>query len=210
MENGAETKGAVIYQRVLDIDPFNEEAQAAVHSAPVPSTTGGYVDLFSLISEEENEASTRFMVEEKPPTGDEERDFADMLSQFKQKVAAHLSIDDSTAHYDLGLAFKEMGLIDEAIAEFQTAMKGGGERLKVYEELGQCFLLKQQYNVAVNVLNRALQMPVQEEGDRVGVYYALGRSYEELGQNAHARAAYEHVVGLDINFQDASQRLAKL
>ncbi len=210
METGAETKGAVIYQRVLDIDPYNEEAQTVVHGAEQPKTSMGYVDLFALISDETDPGSTRFMVAEKAPTGDEDRDFADMLAQFKQKVAENLSLSDTGAHYDLGLAFKEMGLIDEAIAEFQTAIKGGGERLKFYEELGQCFLLKQQYNVAVNVLNRALQIPIEDEGHLVGVYYTLGRSYEELGQAAQARAAYERVIGLDINFQDASQRLASL
>jgi tetratricopeptide (TPR) repeat protein len=150
------------------------------------------------------------MVEEKPPTGDEERDFADMLTQFKQKVAENVSVSESSAHYDLGLAFEEMGLIDEAIAEFQVALKGGEERLKVYEELGQCFLLRQQYTVAVTVLNRALSLPVKDDADLLGVYYSLGRSYEELGRGAEARTAYERVVGVDIGFRDASERLARL
>jgi tetratricopeptide (TPR) repeat protein len=210
-DQGASAKSTVLYQRVLDIDPYHEEAQAAVHGAQQPETQTGYVDLFALIAdEEEDEASTRFQMEERAPTGDEERDFAEMLSQFKNKVAENISLNETGAHYDLGLAFKEMGLFDEAIAEFQTAMKGGGERLKLYEELGQCFLLKQQYNVAVNVLNRALQLPIQDARDLVGVYYTLALAHEELGQVAQARSAYEHVIGLDINFQDASQRLAKL
>jgi tetratricopeptide (TPR) repeat protein len=133
-----------------------------------------------------------------------------MLTQFKQKVAEHVSIEEASAHYDLGLAFKEMGLIDEAISEFQTALKGGEERLKVYEELGQCFLLKQQYNVAVTVLTRALQMSGTEDSALIGVYYSLARAHEELGQRDEARRAYERVVGLDINFQDATRRLASL
>jgi tetratricopeptide (TPR) repeat protein len=149
-------------------------------------------------------------VAEKPPTGDEDRDFADMLAQFKEKVAENVSLSESGAHYDLGLAFKEMGLIDEAIAEFQVALKGGEERLKVYEELGQCFLLKQQYTVAVTVLNRALTLPVKDDSDLLGVYYSLGRSYEGLGRPGDARNAYERVVGLDISFRDASERLGRL
>jgi hypothetical protein len=180
---------------------------------PAPARKKGeYVDLSGFLDEdaEERRESSRFVVAEKPPTGDEERDFADMLSQFKQKVSENISIDDAAAHYDLGIAFKEMGLIDEAIGEFQTAMSGGEERLKVYEELGACFLLKQQYNVALNVLNRALQVPVREERDLIGVYYSLARSYEELGQRDEAKAAYERVISLDINFQDATKRLGKL
>jgi tetratricopeptide (TPR) repeat protein len=54
--------------------------------------------------------------------------------------AEHLPPEDAAAHYDLGLAFKEMGPLDEAIAEFQIALRAGHMRLKVYEELGDCFL----------------------------------------------------------------------
>ena len=208
---GAEAKARVIFQRVLDLDPENAEARAFTRAAEPPKVKTGYVDLLSLISEEDGKLeTTRFQVAEKPPTGDEERDFADMLSQFKQKVAENVSMSDSTAHYDLGLAFKDMGLIDEAIAEFQVALKGGEERLKVYEELGQCFLLKQQYNVAVTILKRASALPVRDDADLLGVYYALGRAHEELGQSTEARAAYERVVGFDIKFRDAAKRLGKL
>ena len=172
---GDAAQSKTMFQRVLEIDPNDQEARKAVQG-PTPVASSGYVDLMAFIGEDKDEeASTRFVVAEQAPTGDEERDFADMLSQFKQKVAQHVSVGEASAHYDLGLAFKEMGLVDEAIGEFQTALKGGEERLKVYEELGQCFILKQQYNVAVTVLTRALQMPVTDESALVGVYYALGR-----------------------------------
>jgi tetratricopeptide (TPR) repeat protein len=145
-----------------------------------------------------------------PPTGDEEKDFADMLLQFKQKVAQSIPKEDAGSHYDLGIAFKEMGLIDEAIGEFQTALRSGQEKLKVYEELGSCFMLKQDYSIAVSVLNRAQQMPYTDETELLGVYYNLGRAHEELGQRAEARAAFEKIVAVDISFQDTTQRLARL
>jgi len=209
--SGAAVKANAIYQRVLDIDPTNAAARNALYASqqPVRSNSEGYVDLFSLLTSDEEDAGTRFVVAEKPPTGDEERDFADMLAQFKQKLADHVPFDDSASHYDLGLAFKEMGLVDEAIAEFQTALKGGQERLKIYEELGQCFLLKQQYTIAITILNRAVNMGA-DEADLVGVYYHIGRSYEELGQRTEAKSAYERVVGVDISFKDAAERLTRL
>jgi tetratricopeptide (TPR) repeat protein len=170
-----------------------------------------YVDLGAfLLDEPEPEETTRFVVAERAPTGDEERDFADMLQQFKAKVAETIPKEDAGSHYDLGLAFKEMGLIDEAIAEFQTALRGGEEKLKVYEELGNCFVQKRQYSVAITILTRAMQMPHSDEGELLGVYYNLGRAHEELGQHTEARSAYERVIAVDIGFQDTSERLAKL
>ena len=160
--------------------------------------------------DDETEDSTRFVVAEKPPTGDEEQDFADMLEQFKAKISETIPKEDAGSHYDLGIAFKEMGLIDEAIGEFQTALRAGQEKLKVYEELGSCFVMKGQYSVAITILNRASQMPFNDEQELLGVYYNLGRAYEELGQRAEAKSAYEKIVAIDIGFQDTTSRLSQL
>ena len=58
------------------------------------------------------------VVAEEEPSGNEDADFADMLRKFKQGVAANVDVEDYQSHYDLAIAFKEMGLLDEAIAEF--------------------------------------------------------------------------------------------
>jgi tetratricopeptide (TPR) repeat protein len=178
--------------------------------APGPAEGEEFVDLAALLAEEDPQDGTRFRVQETAPTGDEDRDFAELLSQFKAKVSEHLPREDATAHYDLALAFKEMGLVDEAIAEFQIALRAGSMRLKVYEELGQCFLLKEQYNIAVKVLKTALGMQYDDELELLGVYYQLGRAYEGLGRRDDARDAYERVLGMDINFEDVTERLAQL
>jgi tetratricopeptide (TPR) repeat protein len=177
---------------------------------PAAAAQSEWVDLGALISEDDEEEGTRFRVQETAPTGDEDRDFAELLSQFKSKVHEHLPAEDATAHYDLGLAFKEMGLVDEAIGEFQIAMRAGGMKLRVYEELGQCFLMKEQYNIAEKVLTRALEMKFDDELELLGVYYHLGRAYEAMGRSDQARDAYERVLGMDINFQDVTARLSRL
>jgi tetratricopeptide (TPR) repeat protein len=199
----------------VPLETSHERDQIEQEAIPVENvardrTKREYIDLLNLVSDDEDDGpNTRFSVSEQT-SGDEDRDFADLLHQFKQKIAENLSVEDTDAHYDLGLAFKEMGLVDEAIAQFQIALKGGSDRLKVCEELGNCFMLKEQYGVAVNVLRRALQLKVADEGDLLGVYYTLARAHEELGQASEARAAYERVIGLDIKFRDASQRLTNL
>jgi tetratricopeptide (TPR) repeat protein len=170
-----------------------------------------YVDLFALINPEEDRVhATRFFVEEKAPTGDEDRDFAEMLAEFKAKVAAHVGEDDPGSHYDLGLAYKEMGLIDEAIGEFQVALRAGASRLKVFEELGQCFILKRQPSIAIKILGRAVQGEHRDELEMIGVFYHIGRAYEDLGQTDEARDAYERVLGLDISFRDVMDRIGRL
>jgi tetratricopeptide (TPR) repeat protein len=103
-----------------------------------------------------------------------------------------------------------MGLIDEAIGEFQAALSAGEERLKVYEELGRCFMLKDQYNVALKVLTRALKVPHRDETELIGVHYLLGTCYEKLGHRLEAREAYERVLAMDDSFEDVPERLTRL
>jgi tetratricopeptide (TPR) repeat protein len=174
------------------------------------AATDEYVDLASLLADDEVDVGTRFVVEGIEPTGDEDRDFLATLAEFKAKVSEHVGVDDPASHYDLGLAFKEMGLVDEAIAEFQVALRGTTDRLKILEELGHCFYLKGQYAIATKILERALQLPVDDDAGLLGVYYQLGRSLEELGRTAEARDAYERVVAVDIHFKDAAERLERL
>ncbi|HSU14789.1 tetratricopeptide repeat protein [Longimicrobium sp.] len=218
---GEGPKAEAVFKRVLELDPQNEEARASVPAAPArpaprqPAAPAAppppdYVDLGALIMGDEAEATTRFVVEEREPSGDEERDFAEMLAHFRQKVAENIEVEDATSHYDLGLAFKEMGLVDEAISEFQVALRGGANPLATLEILGQCFVEKGQYAVAARVLDRALRIPGASDADLVGVLYQLGRSEEAMGRPRQAVDYYERVLSVDIRFRDAGRRIEAL
>jgi tetratricopeptide (TPR) repeat protein len=152
---------------------------------------------------------TRMVVEEHEPTGDEAADFADMLRKFKQGIAENVDAEDYQSHYDLAIAYKEMGLLDEAIGEFQKALGSPVNRLPTYEALGQCFLDKGQYKLASSILNRALSETASEE-QLVGVLYLLGRAEEAQGLVNDAMTHYQRVLVLDIQFRDIADRLSEL
>lgn len=133
-----------------------------------------------------------------------------MLTAFRRGIDENLDAGDFEAHYDLGVAFKEMGLLDEAIAEFQKALRGTEGRLKASEALGLCFHEKGQFTVAETILRRALDLPAHGDAERVGLLYWLGRTQEELGKSPDALASYNRVFAVDITFQDVSQRVKAL
>ncbi len=206
---GEAAKSRAVYRRVLEIDPAHPEARAAV--APPPSDRSAYVDLGALILEEEpREASTRFVMDAEPPSGDEDRDFAEMLSAFKKKVDENIDAEDSTSHYDLGLAFMDMGLLDEAIGQFQVALRGGANPLATLEVLGRCFALKGQFAVASRVLERATRIPDASDTDLIGVLYELALAEQATGRRRSALEYLERVLALDIRFRDAAEQAASL
>ncbi|HEX2717060.1 MAG TPA: tetratricopeptide repeat protein [Gemmatimonadaceae bacterium] len=176
----------------------------------VPTDPAGFVNLGDWLKDDAEPKSTRMVVEEQAPTGNEQADFNDMLRRFKQGVAQNVEDEDHQAHYDLGVAYKEMGLLDEAIAEFQKALRGAEGRVRTYEALGQCFLEKSQFQVAATLLQRALAEPRHSDEQLVGVLYLLGYATEALQQWTEALTYYQRVFAVDIEFRDVSERITAL
>ena len=208
-EQGEKGEARVQYEKVLDIDPSNQLAQSHLDEMVEPEIESGYIDLGSMVIDRV-EKTTRWTVEAEEPVDEEDFDFRQMLSQFKQKVAEHVDVGDVRAHYDLGTAYREMGLMDEAISEFQLALRADSKNLATYEMLGQCFMEKGQPDFAVRSLGKAANLPHDVEDELLGIYYYLGRAHEELGQRDEAVEFYEKVFALDINFQDVTERLRSL
>lgn len=206
-----------VFQQVLAIDPGHSEAQAGLRrlgadEAPVAEVASSedYVDLGALILGDDAEKTTRFVVAYEEPSGDEDADFRRMLTQFKAKVAQNVDASDVRAHHDLGMAYREMGLLDEAIEQFQKALRASADHLATYEALGQAFLEKQAPAAAARVLTRALDAPWEVEDELLGIYYYLGRAYEAQGDARQAVDFYDRVFALDINFADVTERLRVL
>ena len=191
-------------------------AEAPLHVPPpkeeeAPAPEGGYVDLGAMIlGGGSDKKTTRFKVAYEEPSGDEEADFAKMLTQFKDKVSENIETGDVRAHYDLGTAYKEMGLLQEAISAFQAALRASSEHLPTYELMGQTFIEMGQPEAAVRTLQRALKIPSGVEDEFVGIYYYLARAYEALDKKDSAVEYYDRVFSLDINFADVTERLREL
>lgn len=156
---------------------------AVQEASPEPQDTSeqdDFVDLGAMILGGMAEKSTRFTVLYEEPTGDEQADFARVLAQFKDKVSENLENNDVRAHHDLGTAYKEMGLLDEAIGSFQAALRASADHLPTYEMLGQTFLEMGRPEAAVKSMERAFEVATAREEELTGIYYYLGLAYTQL------------------------------
>ena len=185
-------------------------SQPKAPSQPAPSVSSEFVDLGDWLRSTEPERSTRMVAADVAPSGDEGADFAEMLRRFKSGLAANVDEDDYSSHYDLGVAFKEMGLIDEAITEFQKSLRGTEHQVRSYEALGQCFVEKGMYPVALALLRRAEKTPGVDDQRLVGVLYLLGFASESVGHHKDAVGYYQRVFAVDIAFRDVDSRLTAL
>jgi tetratricopeptide (TPR) repeat protein len=185
-----------------------------------PKTPAGqhgeeFVDLGEWLREDSAPKSTRMISRDDKRVGEEQADFSDMLAKFKQGVAANVEEEDFDSHYDLGVAYREMGLLDEAIAEFQKALKGKSHRIRAYEAIGQAFIDKGEHSIACSVLSRAMtdpEMISSADADRamIGINYLLGIASESIGKYQDAAGYYQRVMAEDIGFRDVRDRLASV
>ncbi len=185
------------------------ERPAPSNGAMLDTPARDFVNLGDWLRDDTITRDTRMVVAEQEPTGDEQADFADMLRKFKQGVAENVDPEDYQSHYDLAIAYKEMGLLDEAIAEFQKALGGTTNRLPTFEALGQCFIEQGQFKLASSVLARALNERASED-QLVGVLYLLGRAAEAQGRADEALGYYQRVFLLDIQFRDIAERMREV
>jgi tetratricopeptide (TPR) repeat protein len=192
--------------------PPAEVPRAATPKDNVPHRVDDhFVDLGDWLREDAGPRSYRMVAEEDQNREEgTEADFTDMLEKFKAGVAANVDDEDFDSHYDLGVAYREMGLTDEAIFEFQKALRGATQRIRAYEALGQCFIDRSEHDVAITVLGRALREPGMEDEDLIGVLYLLGFASEGSRKPRDAAAYYQRVFAIDIDFRDVSKRLKQM
>jgi tetratricopeptide (TPR) repeat protein len=225
VRTGAIEHASHVYNRVLEHDPGNERARSSLTllvAGPPPSAVtparpaepapppGGFVDLGALILDEQQTRDTRMRVGQKQPIEDEDQAFHEALSEFKRGIDANLDAEDFQSHYDLGIAFKEMGLVDEAIAQFQKALRSPEGRLKTSEQLGAAFFDKGQFAICEAVLRRAVDGLPGTDDEKIGLLYWLGRSLEEQRRGREALPLYERALAVDIRFLDLGERVKRL
>jgi tetratricopeptide (TPR) repeat protein len=213
-----------VYQRVLEHDPGNQQARSALEllesmadlgvvmpPLPEPAPAGGeFVDLGALILDEQQVRDTRMRIGQSQPIEDEDQAFHEALAEFKRGIDANLEANDFQAHYDLGIAFKEMGLLDEAIAQFQKALRSPDGRLRTSEQLGAAFYAKGQYAICEAVLRRAVEGLPGADDEKIGLLYWLGRALEAQQRGRDALPLYERALAVDIRFLDLGERVERL
>jgi tetratricopeptide (TPR) repeat protein len=135
---------------------------------------------------------------------------ADIFREFKKGVDKQLGQEDYDTRYNLGIAYKEMGLIDEAIAEFQLAAKDPTRLLECSSMLGICFLEKGMPKLAIKWFDKGLTTPGRMAEEYLGLRYDLAAAYEADGDVDHAIGILLDLNTQDPNFRDVASRLREL
>jgi TolA-binding protein len=134
----------------------------------------------------------------------------EVLAEFKKGVDKQLSQDDVDARHDLGIAYKEMGLFDDAVAEFERSSRGPRKEADAWYLVGLCRLEQQQEREAVAAFQRALEAKVITDHQRNAIHFEMGSAHQALGELPEALLLFRQVAEADPMFKDVGQRLVEL
>lgn len=142
--------------------------------------------------------------------GTDEDGFASVFREFKRGVSQTLGEGDVETHFDLGIAYREMGLLDDAIGEFRYALGSPARRLDALQLMGLCAIDLGRGQDAVGHLEQALASPDVPERREAPLRYELGRAYQVLADRVRALDSFRRVAELEPGFQDVTERIAAL
>jgi tetratricopeptide (TPR) repeat protein len=204
----------------LEFTPTTSSAQVEIPAAGAPpdAATGGAdvagTDGFDLASELGDlfgaQSAVGAQAPSAPGTDLGDASLADIFREFQKGVDKQLGKEDYETRYNLGIAYKEMGLVDEAIAEFQLAAKDEARLLECASMLGICFLEKGMPKLAVKWFEKGLSAPGRTDEEYQGLRYDLASALEQAGENERALALFTELYGQDASFRDVADKLRQL
>ncbi len=189
-----------------------DEADSGKHkiAAGAASLFDEEEDFFDLAGELERDLSQEPVFQGGEPLAPQEQSLEEIVEGFKRGVAEHLSPTDYDTHFNLGIAYREMGLLDEAIGEFQLSAKDSRYLVSCCSMLGLCFLDKGLPELAIKWYRRGLEAEAISEEDTLGLLYDMGCAHLAMGDQAGAYKTFVEAYGINTNYRDLVARIEEL
>ena len=167
-----------------------------------------YIDLAKELEAEL--AAEEAMVEEATGRGKGEAILEEVFKEFQKGVEEQLSEEDADTHFNLGIAYREMGLLPEAIREFQVASRDTDYFVESCSNIGVCYQEQGMWSEAAEWYQKALVAPDITPEARIGLRYDLASAYQSAGDVDQAVGIFEEISSSDSSYRDVADRLASL
>ncbi|TNF55248.1 tetratricopeptide repeat protein [bacterium] len=188
-QQGLKDEAVNLYKKILSSDPGNAEVRKKLEA---------------LGSVEEPEEEMEVIAEENAEVDSE---LKDIFHEFKKGIDSELGEQDGESRYDLGIAYKEMGLLDDAIKEFKIAEKDPEKALKSASMLALCYMDKKQYPLAIKEFKRVVEIMSPEDEGYLGARCDLADAYVKNKEYDQALNLYKAILKQDPKFRDVERKV---
>jgi tetratricopeptide (TPR) repeat protein len=136
-------------------------------------------------------------------------DLGSLIAEFQRGIESQIS-GDAQSHYDLGMTYREMGLIDQAVECFRAAAHDPVFGSRAAEMIGRCLLDEGRFDEAAEEFARALEGFEESSEAGVCLRFQLGLAHEVAGHAPEALAEFERVYAVQPNYPDVAQKIGIL
>jgi len=190
------------------------------NAAPVASSpqspaelddSGDSSEFFDLAAELRDELSAAPAQMTSATSHDQSLD--EIFEEFKKGVEDHEKKEDEDTHYNLGVAYREMGLLDDAVSEFNMTNEGEPKFIQSRYMLGLCYLEKGDFETAISEIQNALGYSYsfgEASEERVGMHYDLGLAFQGVGNNPSSLEEFQKVFAIDSSYRDVATKVQEL
>jgi tetratricopeptide (TPR) repeat protein len=193
----------LVAEKLQEIEEAAAAHAQALASVPPPTAEDEAFQLAERLAQELGPA------EEQTANGDI-LDVDQVFAQFKKGVAEQIGLEDSDTHFDLGIAYKEMGLLEDAVHEFELAMSNPQKECLAHTMVGLCFVEKGDIAEAVSHFKKGLYCDTKTDREELGLYFELGVAYELLHDPKEALYYFQKVQKRDPGFRNVPARIRAL
>jgi pilus assembly protein FimV len=193
-------------EEILGPVPGNGEAAAPPPVAPVvPGPLEEGFDLRAALERDQEVGGGAGTVSEAT------RELSNLVSelQLQEEEDASSAVDGQT-HYDLGIAYKEMGLLEDAVRELRLAARDPARQIDCFTVLGICYREQGRPDEAVRMIEGFLAEEGAAGEKAPGIVYEMAAAQEEAGKASEALKWFERVSEIDPEFRDVRERLSSL
>ena len=216
--------------------PVPEQAKPAVKTPPLPPSLGDmarvtaadlfstvnliippaarprlrYYDLQERIAEEQALMEATYYQQFKKETAVVEKELADIITEFRRKMDEKVDKDNYEQHYNLGVAFWDQGLYDEAILEFRQSAQSPVRAVECFTLLCLCYKRKKDFAKAKEWIEKALSAADPKSDAIFGVKYEWAVLLEDMNERQKAVPLFQEVKTWNSEFRDVAKRLQAL
>ncbi len=196
LERKTNNRDALVeFQRVFELDPSHKE------------NTKKYVEVLLVEGRPEEAMKVLEKLISIDPTHASLKD--EIVNSYKKKVEENQ--EDIQSRYFLGVIFKELKMLDDAIEQFQKTKRMNEYFLQSSNMLAMCFALKPgMQQIAIRTLKKAIETKEFPEDQKIELYYNLGILLEGSNKPQEALACYQEIYKYDLTFKDVAQKIKHL
>lgn len=189
------------------------EVFAETDITPVVSKEEREKDYYDLVEKIDGELDVIKTVSNRQIEGETtvfEKELADIVAEFTKALEEEVDQEDYESHFNLGIAFLEQELIEEAIQELKLASQDEKRAVECYSVLSHCYRQKKDFQEAVKWVEKALKLSDKDSSQSFDLKYEIASLYEELRETKKALNIYNEINKWNAEYRDKAKRIENL